>query len=214
MQFRRHDRDSRPPAPDESIGDEMSYETNYDEASRPAVGVEPAAMSFPVGQSVIDANSTFDGRYEAAQDLVIFGSLSGEVICRGLFRVEQNASAKAKIETRDAHIRGVLEGDIVCSGRLVVASTASISGTVKTAALVVEEGAQIKGTIETTTVSSAAPAAVADTGARSTKPASSRREAAETATGETAATPSWRRSREVPSFAIVSSDDRSALDRN
>lgn len=214
MQFKRHESTLRRLAPDQATGDDMGNEPSYDQASRAAIGLEPAAMAFPVGQSVIDANSVFDGRYEAAQDLVVFGALSGEVICRGLFRVEPNATAKAKVETRDAHIRGVFEGDIVCSGGLVVASTASISGTVKTAALVVEEGAQIKGTIETTTLTPAAAAPITELASRPAKALAARREPAEAAApADGSTTPSWRRAREASSFAIVASDDR-PLDRN
>ncbi len=213
MQFKRHESTPRRLAPDTAMGDDMGHEPSYDDTTRGAIGLEPAAMAFPVGQSVIDANSIFDGRYEAAQDLVVFGSLSGEVVCRGLFRVEPNATAKAKVETRDAHIRGVFEGDIVCSGRLVVASTASISGTVKTAALVVEEGAQIKGTIETTTLTPVAITPITELAARPAKAVPPRREASEAVSADAATTPSWRRARESASFAIVASDDR-PLDRN
>ena len=39
----------------------------------------PAARS----ESTVDADSSFDGRYETSQDLRILGSISGEVICRG-----------------------------------------------------------------------------------------------------------------------------------
>ena len=167
------------------------------------------------GQSVIDAQSSFDGKFDAAQDLVIQGSISGEIVCRGLLTVEREATAKARIDARDAHIHGRIEGDIVCSGRLVLASTATVSGTIKAAALVVEEGATVRGSVETSanptmdsiggTVSRAArkPVAVEEKAG----------EAASSANGGTAAA-RWTGRREVPSFALVQPDDRGSLERN
>src|SRR5690606_1321393 len=84
-------------------------------------------------ESVVDAESTFDGKYETARDLRILGHVSGEIVCRGLLTIEQDASAKAKIQARDVQVRGRVEGDLVCSGRLTITSTGVVSGTIKVA---------------------------------------------------------------------------------
>jgi cytoskeletal protein CcmA (bactofilin family) len=160
-------------------------------------------------QSVIDANSTFDGRFEAGQDLMVLGSLSGEVICRGLLTIERDATAKAKIEARDATIRGRLDGDVTCTGRLLIAANANVTGTLKAAALVVEEGAQIRGTVETANAPAAESGAQPGTRTRArTEPAADSAAAANGGSGR------WSsRTREVPSFALVSSDDEAANDK-
>ncbi len=166
------------------------------------------------GQSVIDAQSSFDGKFDAAQDLVIQGSISGEIVCRGLLTVEREATAKARIDARDAHIHGRVEGDIVCSGRLVLASTATISGTIKAAALVVEEGATVRGSVET----SANPTmdsigGTVSRGAR--KVAAMEEKASDPAPSQNGGTAAarWTGRREVPSFALVQPDDRGTLER-
>lgn len=162
------------------------------------------------GESIIDAHSTFDGRFETEQDMRVMGTISGEVICRGLFTVEQDATARSRVEAHDAVVRGRLEGDIVCSGRLLLANTAVISGTMKAATLVVEEGANVSGNVETTV----APLA------RVTPVVSSRGGSAAAADAEPASTPSraekdsapaastGRNGRAAPSFAFVPSDER------
>lgn len=190
-----------------------------------------ALASAPHVESVLDASSSFDGRYEAGQDLRVLGSISGEIVCRGMLTVERDAVARAKIETRDAQLRGRLEGDIICTGRLIIASTATVSGTIKAAALVVEEGASISGTVETAPAATPAPIAriapeppparhepePADTAA----PAAVAEKEAPAAAGETPAprtsngSSRWTKAREVPSFALVSSDEqRNTVDRN
>jgi len=171
--------------------------------------VEAPRASEARAASVIDANSSFDGRYETAEDLVVLGSIKGEVVCRGLLTIERDATAMARIEARDARVRGRVEGDLVCSGRLVLAATAVVSGTIKAGTLVVEEGASIRATVE------AAPSTV-EPEIFITRPSATKDLAVELpepapANGGSAR---WTRAREVPTFALVSSDDRSTGDRN
>lgn len=167
-------------------------------------------------QSVIDAQTSFDGRLESGMDLVILGSISGEVVCRGLLTIERDATAKAKIEARDAYVRGRVEGDLVCSGRLVLAASANVNGTIKAAALVVEEGATIRGSVETVTMSPgeigvSAPAR-ATVQRKAAEPAAAAEEPA--AGGNGSAATRWTGRREVPTFALVSSEERSGRERN
>lgn len=167
-------------------------------------------------QSVIDAQTSFDGRFESGMDLVVLGSISGEVICRGLLTIERDATAKAKIEARDAHVRGRIEGDIVCSGRLVLAASANVNGTIKAAALVVEEGATIRGSVETVTMAAGEIAASATprTTVQRKPPVEGAPAAEEPAAGNGTAATRWTGRREVPTFALVSSDERTGRERN
>ncbi|MGE0598426.1 MAG: polymer-forming cytoskeletal protein [Dehalococcoidia bacterium] len=155
-------------------------------------------------ESVIDRHSSFDGHFETQQDLRVEGTISGEVTCRGLFSVEREATARAKIQAHDAHIHGRVEGDIVCTGKLQLSSSAHVTGTLKAAVLVVEEGATVSGTVDTTNAP-AAPRKSAPAAAAASEDAPAPREPA-TVTRSTR--------RDLPSFAIVSSDDRAASDRN
>ncbi|HNM78157.1 MAG TPA: polymer-forming cytoskeletal protein, partial [Tepidiformaceae bacterium] len=129
------------------------------------------------------------------------GQISGEVTCRGLFTVKKDATARARIQTRDAHILGRFEGDLVCSGKLLLAATAQVTGTLKAAVLVVEEGATVSGTVETV--------AAGATPSRVTAAA----EAAERPAARETGTVSRSARRDLPSFAIVASDGATA-DRN
>jgi cytoskeletal protein CcmA (bactofilin family) len=130
----------------------------------------------------------------------IEGSISGEVICRGLFTVDREATAKVRVTARDAHIHGRLEGDIVCSGKLQLSATAHVTGTLKAAVLVVEEGATVSGNVDTTAGAGAAarPAAATATSKNGER--------------EPGVVKSARR--DLPSFAIVTSDERASGDRN
>ncbi len=153
--------------------------------------------------STIDAASTFDGRYEAGDDLVILGTASGEIICRGKLTIEKEATVKAKIQAHESHVLGRVEGDIICSGRLLLASSATVTGTVKVAALVVEEGATIRGSVETASVASSD--VLSSVSRSASRRSSGDGEAAASSGGSTGR---WNRSREAPNFAVVASEDR------
>jgi cytoskeletal protein CcmA (bactofilin family) len=175
-------------------------------------GGDDRAAAEARSESLVDRHSSFDGRYETDHDLRVEGSISGEVLCRGILTIEREASARARIQARDAEIRGRLEGDIVCSGRLLLASTAVVTGTIKATTLVVEEGASLSGTVDTTQKAAAAmpepsrPAVVPSMPKPPGEPPVASRE-------PVAAGPRNGR-REVPSFAIVSSEERASSERH
>jgi cytoskeletal protein CcmA (bactofilin family) len=202
--------------------------------SRPAPSLEDLevqeedAPAAPIAsdrvESVVDASSTFDGHYTAEQDLRIQGTVSGEITCRGLLTIEQNASARARIDARDAEVFGTVDGDITCSGRLRLASTAVLTGTVRTRTLIVEEGASITGSIETNfTGDASSPPARKRPRSVDEKPAETAKASAASATKDEAADTdddddasssgngtgrsSRPRTRDLPSFALVSSED-------
>lgn len=163
----------------------------------------PVAEAGGLGlESVIDAHSNFDGKYETQKDLRIFGSITGEVICRGQLTVEREAVAKARVQAHDVVVRGRVEGELSCTGRLTIESSAFVSATIRTATLVVQEGATVSGNVETSGIEAAPP--VATTRSRR-EPAAQEEESP--ANGRTG------RARDLPSFALVSSDER-AGDRN
>jgi len=171
-------------------------------------------------ESVIDVHSTFDGKYETDQDLRVEGTVSGEIVCRGLLTIEADATANARIQTRDAAIRGRVDGEVVCTGRLLLTATAVVTGTLKAATLVVEEGASVRGTVETTVQETPVPLATRVNRATAPTPDLGPATAEEPALSSELPTPAGAgvrngsRNREVPSFALVPSDERTPLDRN
>jgi cytoskeletal protein CcmA (bactofilin family) len=196
----------------ERPADDIGRDTLTSPASRPLretpAAEDPQARPLSPGiraerpTSVIDAASSFDGRYEAGDDLVILGTASGEIICRGKLTIEKEANVKAKIQAHESHILGRVEGDIICSGRLLLSSSATVTGTVKAAALVVEEGATIRGNVETASVASS------DVLSSVTRSASRRSPGEGEAAAASGTGSRWNRAREAPNFAVVASEER------
>jgi cytoskeletal protein CcmA (bactofilin family) len=181
---------------------ETSSETVYSRGTAPRQAApaprsdEPRVEAPVRSESIIDRHSSFDGRFETEQDLRIEGAISGEVICRGMLTVEKDASARARVQAREAVIKGRLEGDIVCSARLMITATAAVTGTVRSPILIVEEGASISGNVDTTQKAG-------DIVARAPRSAETPTVAAEA--------PARQPRRETPSFALVSSEAEPAV---
>ncbi|HEX6030590.1 MAG TPA: polymer-forming cytoskeletal protein [Tepidiformaceae bacterium] len=226
MQLKKNGRDSVYPhtsanSVDESDG--TNDESYYGDVPAPSVrsraGITEQETSRGAqavrAESVIDVHSTFDGRYETEQDLRVEGTISGEIVCRGTLTIERDATANAKIEARDAAICGRVDGEIVCSGRLRLTATAIVTGTLRAGTLVIEEGASLKGDVET--VQEQARVATNARAARSNGADSTGSEEAPREPASVAPLPSRAaagRGREVPSFALVSSEERAAGERN
>lgn len=183
-----------------------------DDATQPRTEGRPSARA----ESVIDSQSTFEGRFVAEGDLRIEGTISGEVVCRGLLTIEKEAEAKAKVEARDARILGRLDGEVTCSGRLELAPTAVVKGTLRAAVLVVQEGASLSGNIETKAMATARPEirAVPASASADDEPEAAPEPAAAASAPES--TPARNgRPRAVPSFALSPSDsERPTRERN
>ena len=231
MQIKKNPRDSQPGEGSEPYDDEAETGPNavpafIDEPQRPAWRRDSAFATTPVakrspaveeaplapaaaaptpaqprGESVVDAQSNFDGRFDTDQDLRVLGTVSGEIACRGLLTIERDATAKAKIDAHDVVVRGRVDGELTCSGKLVIEAAAVVTGKVRAAMLVVQEGAVLGGNVETT-LEGASPV----TATRGTR----RDAAVASESGRAEATSDARvtRSRDLPSFALVSSDQR------
>lgn len=236
MQLKKNQRESQFPSRESyDLAPETEEETYdaqpYAEERRPAwrresLGASPRVTEEPTAQaevpapvlapapgaeSVIDAQSSFDGRFESDGDLRILGRIGGEITCRGQLTIEREASAKAKVQAADAIIRGHLEGDIVCTGKLLLESTAVVMATIRAGTLVVMEGATVKGNVDTTSPAAPAQASVPS---RTTRKEPAAEAVAEPAPAAEATARSSVRGRDLPSFALVSSEERAPSERN
>ncbi|MSQ62094.1 MAG: polymer-forming cytoskeletal protein [Dehalococcoidia bacterium] len=100
--------------------------------------------------SRVDRNSKFNGRYEAMQNLLVEGTCSGEIDCRGMLVIAEGATVEATIIARDVRIAGVVKGEIDCTGRFELLPSGRASGSVKARQIVIHEGAEYDGDLQMT----------------------------------------------------------------
>lgn len=104
--------------------------------------VNPKAAETFIGPSV-----KLEGNFAADGDVVVEGVLTGNLLTRGDIRVGPQAVIEAEVRAKNAFIAGKIKGNITIENILRLASTASVHGDVRTAAIAVEEGATINGKV-------------------------------------------------------------------
>ncbi|MFO0679002.1 MAG: polymer-forming cytoskeletal protein [Polyangiaceae bacterium] len=98
--------------------------------------------------AVIGAGTRIRGRVTGDGDLVVDGSLEGEVSVRGNFSVGESGSVTSNLDANDVTVLGTLEGDILAKGQVRIGANAKVRGDVRGAAFSLENGARFAGRIE------------------------------------------------------------------
>ena len=121
---------------------------------------EPAASPFDMGaapessaptRNVLNYDVSVVGTLRFTDDLLVDGSVEGEITSDGVLTVGANASIQAgeknkvAVRTQSALIHGKVVGDIVVTDRVVLAATAEVVGDVTAAKISIEEGAVFVG---------------------------------------------------------------------
>ena len=102
-------------------------------------------------RNVLNYDVSVVGTLRFTDDLLVDGSVEGEITSDGELTVGANASIQAgeknkvAVRTHSAIIHGKVVGDIVVTDRVVLASTAELVGDVTAAKISIEEGAVFVG---------------------------------------------------------------------
>lgn len=124
-----------------------------------AVAAAPA-----VTRNVLNSDVSIVGVLRFTDDLLVDGSVEGEIESDGVLTVGANASIQAgekkkvAIRTKSAIIQGKVMGDIVVTDRVELASTAELVGDVTAATIAIQEGAVFVGHCSVGAPVAAAPA--------------------------------------------------------
>lgn len=144
--------------------------TGYAEPEVAAVAPAPVPGAT---RNVLNSDVSVVGVLRFTDDLLVDGSVEGEITSDGELTVGANASIQAgeknkvAVRTKSAIIHGRVMGDIEVTDRVVLASTAELVGDVSAARISIEEGAVFVGYCRVgAPVNSVAPAAPAKKSAK------------------------------------------------
>lgn len=121
--------------------------------------VEPVATPFGSPQpaaaastrNVLNSDVTVVGTLRFTDDLLVDGSVEGEITSDGILTVGANATIQAgeknkvAVRTRSAIIHGRVTGDVVVTDRVELAATAELVGDITAAKIAIQEGATFVG---------------------------------------------------------------------
>lgn len=102
-------------------------------------------------RNVLNSDVTVVGTLRFTDDLLVDGSVEGEITSDGVLTVGANATIQAgeknkvAVRTKSAIIHGRVTGDVVVTERVELASTAELVGDITAARIAIQEGAVFVG---------------------------------------------------------------------
>ncbi len=96
-------------------------------------------------RSIIPAGMTLRGKIEGAEELIVAGTVDGEIHLRGTLRLLESGRLRGQVTAWEAVIAGRTEGTVFASDRAEVLSTAHIEGEIQARRLMIVEGALVNG---------------------------------------------------------------------
>lgn len=117
------------------------------EASSPFTPAAAAPVTGASTRNVLNSDVSVVGELRFTDDLLIDGSVEGEITSDGVLTVGTNAviqagsKNKVAIRTKSVVVHGKVTGDIEVTDRVELASTAELVGDVSAARIAIQEGA-------------------------------------------------------------------------
>lgn len=95
--------------------------------------------------TLIGANTTFDGSIVSEGTIRIDGQLNGDLKVNGDVIVGDKAIVKGNINAKNVYLSGTVEGNITSTGILRILTTARLFGDIKVHSFVADEGGLFQG---------------------------------------------------------------------
>jgi cytoskeletal protein CcmA (bactofilin family) len=112
-----------------------------------------------VPPAVLDRNVTMTGTV-AGHDLVVYGTLDGDLRLTGRLHVAAGGRVKAKVHASRVDLEGEFDGELRAE-MLRVTATAHAQGVFRAERLCIEEGAVLEGSVQAPTAAEPVPAIAA-----------------------------------------------------
>jgi cytoskeletal protein CcmA (bactofilin family) len=123
---------------------------------RPAPAAAPAPSPAPRGPQaapvaggstpcVIGANITVKGEITGDEDLLVEGTVEGQIRVSRELRVGPRGKVKADVTAQSVVVSGELVGDCEATGRVEIQATGRLMGNIRAPKVVIAEGAVFRG---------------------------------------------------------------------
>jgi cytoskeletal protein CcmA (bactofilin family) len=121
----------------------------------PAAAPSPAGAPAPAprtggGPCVIGAKTTVKGEISGDEDVLVEGTVEGQIRINKDLRVGQGGTVKATIDAQSVVVSGELIGDCHAVNRVEIQASGRITGNIRAPRVVIAEGAVFKGNSDMT----------------------------------------------------------------
>ncbi len=96
-------------------------------------------------ETIIGPSIKVKGDFHGEGDIIIEGSVEGDISTKQFLSVTTNAKIIANIKAKDAKIAGSIDGNLKIGGYLEILSTAVINGDISAGEISIERGAIVHG---------------------------------------------------------------------
>ncbi|MEX2206002.1 MAG: polymer-forming cytoskeletal protein [Myxococcota bacterium] len=107
----------------------------------------PAKLATPATTTYVDESSQFTGTLKLTKNLVVDGSVEGEIDCAATVTIGSSGRVNAQICAETVVIDGEIHGDIEARSEISLSKTARVYGDLMTEGIVIERGAKVEGRI-------------------------------------------------------------------
>ncbi|MFA7245367.1 MAG: polymer-forming cytoskeletal protein [Candidatus Magasanikbacteria bacterium] len=98
-------------------------------------------------ETVVGPSVVVEGDFVSEGNILVKGTVSGNVKTGRLLTVEEGAKILANVKAGDAVVSGEVQGNVKVEGRLELTSSARLLGDISCATLVIEAGALLQGKV-------------------------------------------------------------------
>lgn len=99
-------------------------------------------------EAVIGRTTRVRGRVSGDGDLLLEGTIEGDITVRGDLTVAEGARAASTVDAQAVVIRGELDGDVRARGVVRIEAGARVRGDVHGESVAIEEGAEFAGRLD------------------------------------------------------------------
>ncbi|MFN4896265.1 MAG: polymer-forming cytoskeletal protein [Pseudomonadota bacterium] len=128
-----------------NTADSLSTTTKFTLGGASGAGTATATAAAKVGATVIGPEAVLRGDIKSKSDLVIAGSIEGEVSSESKIVIAQGGSVVGRLAAMEIVIEGRLAGDSTATKSLSILSSAQVRGDVSTPVIMIEPGATFVG---------------------------------------------------------------------
>jgi cytoskeletal protein CcmA (bactofilin family) len=94
---------------------------------------------------VIGAKTTIKGEITGDEDVLVEGTVEGQVRITRDLRVGQGGLVKASLEAQSIVVSGEVVGDLTAASRVEIQASGRVTGNIRAPKIVIAEGAMFKG---------------------------------------------------------------------
>ncbi len=121
-------------------------------AAPASLGLSPPATAPRVagGACVVGAKTTIKGEIHGDEDILVEGTVEGQIHITKDLRVGPGGVVKAKVQAQSVVVSGELLGDCQATHRVEIQASGKLLGNIRAPRVVIAEGASFKGNSDMT----------------------------------------------------------------